>query len=195
MFLLIALFQSCDTSYRSEKNSIEEINKQVNQSTHNLQNITDDSVISEETIDKTADNNLEALIAENIYINFKVNENSTTEDYRKEYQKFSTEQKLVYATIMLERNVEAVGFEGYFTAYNSVGQFADYAIKGYKELNLTSLLEITSQALDIFKSKQQDMQARLQELTLDFNRELNGYNPSQVRIEYIRKSKEKFIAK
>ena len=193
--LLISLAQSCTNASENHGSSKDTISNLIEQSSHNIQELTDDVSISNKMIDTTDNSRLEDLIVENVYVNFKANESSTTEDYRREYEKFSMEQRIVYATIMIERNVEEIGLEGYFGAYQSVGQFADYALKGYNEFRLTPLAEITSQAMETYKNKPKKMKEILQQLTTVFKSQLRQHSPSEIRVNYIRQNKEKFITK
>jgi len=196
MFLSVCLaITGCLDPTTKPPNSYAQVDLQVLDSTRRLKAIIDDSIITNEKFNTIDNHNLEQVICENIFLRLNANENSTIEQYFKEFKGLSKPQQIVYSTVLLERNVKLIGFDGYFKAYLSVGQFADNAILGYEELGAVELSNVVKRAVLIHNKAHKNSKFVYQNVDSLFKLYFRTSNISNLRTNYIRSNKDSFVYK
>jgi len=160
-------------------------------------------IFTEETINKTIDNELLEKVWSNI-------SSKLSKDPEKEYEsllKLSKSEQAIYIIWNLEAEINNGGFNQYY--FNSSGQFADLAPDALKLVKANKFAELVSQANDIYK-KEQEKITKHQDGTIEGFSKSYDDNPlneldskfydlykteklGDLQIEYIRQNKGEFI--
>jgi len=162
-------------------------------------------IFTEETINKTIDNELLEKVWSNI-------SSKLSKDPEKEYEsllKLSKSEQAIYIIWNLEAEINNGGFNQYY--FNSSGQFADLTPDALKLIKANKFSELVSRANNIYKkehrkiTKHQDGTIEgfsksyddnpLNELDNEFYDLYKTEKLGDLQIEYIRQNKNEFIDK
>ncbi|WP_420573928.1 DMP19 family protein [Kordia sp.] len=162
-------------------------------------------VLTSKDIDIITDENLEQAIFDNIYENIKENLSNELQNIRK----LTKGQQGFWATWILEGEVNNGGFNQFY--FNSSGQFAEMAEKGFMMMGAKKHAELTSKANKIYLENKDKLTKfddgtvenfsksyennPLNALDTEFYELGNEENFSELRIKYIRTHKNEFINK
>lgn len=193
LLLSLGLMACSEPSTHGNTKAENSVDQQIQTMTNKLKASTDDQYLTRHILERTLDQDIENIIQENIYVNFNVNEESTKKDFKIAFEKLTAPQQVVYSSIILEKNVEAIGFQGYFKAFNSAGQFAIDAKKAYTILKAPVLGDIVGDAVDRVNDDLKPVNNQLQKLDTIFLQRIKTENINARRIRYIRENIDSFI--
>jgi hypothetical protein len=187
LVISILVLSSCN----SKNNSSDDVSKSIDK----LNNLLSNDILTKDRIQNENDSTLEELIFSNLYVNIKVDLQSTDEDYKNQFKKFTIPQQIFYSTLTLENNVKYFGFKGYFEHKQSVGQFANYASNGYNELGLPEISNTVSKAIDINSSDLKLCDSCFHKLDTILLNQIVEKNSSKERLKLIRNNIDSFVTK
>ncbi|NOT94378.1 DMP19 family protein [Ferruginibacter sp.] len=190
-FFILAISMLALSSCNSKSDSSDHASK----SSDKLNKLLSNDILTKDRIENENDSTLEELIFSNLYVNIKVDPKSTDEDYKNQFKKFTVPQQIFYSTLTLERNVKHFGFKGYFEHNQSVGQFAVYALNGYKELGLPEVSITVSKAIDMNKSDLKLSDSSFYKLDTILLRQIVEQNSSKERLKLIHNNIDSFITR
>lgn len=187
----------------------EELKKQIDQSLEDFMHRPIYSILTTEILDEITDDKIEQTIIDNIFSKIE-----TIDSYEEQYKvikSLSMGRQAIFATWVLEAEVNNGGFNQYFYNFASSGQYAEEAKDGFKLINAVKHSDLTQKAMNIML-KDANRLSKFKDGTLkSFSEsyENNPLNPldtqfytlnkfedtSKLRIKYIRDHISDFVDK
>jgi hypothetical protein len=187
----------------------EEIKKQIDQSLEDFMQRPIYSVVTTGILDTISDDKLEQTIIDNIFS--KIETIDSYEDQYEVIKSLSRGRQAIFATWVLEAEVNNGGFNQYFYNFASSGQYAEEARDGFRHINAIKHSELTQKAMNIVLKDAKRL-SKFKDSTLESfseSYENNPLNPldsefytlnqfedtSKLRIKYIRDHITEFVDK
>jgi hypothetical protein len=207
MFSSLLSFFGCKG--QSKEKEKEKINQGVDKSIENFLKRPIYSVLTVNILDSIYDDVLEQTIIDNIFN--KLNSNDSSEKQYKLIKSLSNGRQSIFATWVLEGEINNGGFNQYFYNFSSSGQYAEEARDGFMLINANKHADLTQKAIDVMLKNAKKL-SKFKDGTLEsFSKsyENNPLNPldsefyalgkienlSELRIKYIRDHLSEFIDK
>lgn len=189
--LILLLLSSC-----SEGKNTNSKDKKINDDTHVKQSLNRlKGILSHDTLSKTEiisadESNLEDLIFSNIYVNINA---YTNEEYSREFQaKFTIPQRVVYSTLLIERNFNAGQL---FLFYDRFDFASKDAVTGYHKLGFPFLAKTVGDGHKLYNEMREKNSLSFSNLDTLFKNNFDKNKTSQARITYIRQNLDSFTQK
>jgi hypothetical protein len=203
---LLSFFGCKGQSKEKEK---DKINLQVDKSIEDFIKRPIYSVLTVNILDSIDDDRLEQTIIDNIFC--KLESNDSSEKQYDLIKSLSKGRQSVFATWVLEGEINNGGFNQYFYNFSSSGQYAEEARDGFMLINANKHADLTQKAIDVILKNAKKL-SKFKDGTLEsFSKsyENNPLNPlddefyalgkfenlSELRIKYIRDHLSEFIDK
>jgi hypothetical protein len=187
----------------------EELKKQIDQSLEDFMHRPIYSTLTTEILNKITDDKLEQTIIDNIFSKI-----DTIDAYEEQYRiikSLSMGRQAIFATWVLEAEVNNGGFNQYFYNFSSSGQYAEEARDGFRLINAIKHSDLTQRAMDIILKDAKRL-SKFKDGTLKSFSESYENNPlntldtefytlnktediSKLRIKYIRDHISEFVDK